>query len=89
MEDQASCGPVISGTNICDIYTDELSDGPIAPHSTAAETISKCFSCHIGTRTRRKMYSLAGIKNAYLRLFINENVLTCWPSGMSSSKAGL
>ncbi len=55
---------MISVTNICDITTDEISDGPIAPDSTAAETISKCFGCDIylkvGIRTRRKMYSLAG-----------------------------
>jgi hypothetical protein len=81
VEDQASSWSVISGTNICDISTDKQSDGSIAPDSTAAETISKCFGCDIylrvETRTRRRMYSLAGTKNADLRLFINVRLQDC------------
>jgi hypothetical protein len=39
VEDQASSGSVIAGKNFCDISTDELSYGSIAPDCTTAETI--------------------------------------------------
>ncbi len=67
---------MISGKNICDIFADELSDGPIASDSSAVKTILKYFGCDIylreKNRTRRKTYPLAGIKNSDLRLFISE-----------------
>ncbi len=67
---------MISEKNICDIFADELSDGPIASNSSAAKTIIKYFGCDIylreKNRTRRKTYPLAGMRNSDLRLFISE-----------------
>jgi hypothetical protein len=38
---------VTSGTNICDISTDELSDGPIAIDSSTAETIKNVLPVYL------------------------------------------
>jgi hypothetical protein len=77
---------------VCDISTDELSDGPIVHDNTAAETISKSFGGDIilkGQDPDAKCILWLKQRMQIWVFLLMKNVLTCWPSGMSSSIAGL